>query len=149
MTATTNTKRFARLSCWVAMAAWVAVALSGCLTPFRAPADVAHLRLTAVDSPTVIVDKVWLERATGSPLTVTGHVIRRLGAEDTTRTRLEISLRDGDGRILRSDMVDFTPRKIPRRARLPAATAQYRHALDPLPNGTVEVLVKAVDGTAP
>jgi hypothetical protein len=149
MTPNTNTDRRARLPAWILLATAVVMALAGCLTPFRAPADVSHLRLTAIDSPTVIVDKVWLERAAGSPLMVTGYVVRKLGAEDTTGTRLEISLRDEAGRILRSDMVDFEPRQIPRRVRLPAATAQYRHSLDPLPAGTAEVSVKAVDGTPP
>jgi hypothetical protein len=149
MTPNTNINSGTRLPAWIVLALAMVMTLAGCLTPFRAPPDVAHLRLTAADSPTVIVDKVWLERPAGSPLTVTGYVVRKLGAEDTTGTRLEISLRDGTGRVLRTDMVDFEPRQIPRRNRLPAATAQYRHPLDPLPAGTVEVSVRAVDRPSP
>jgi hypothetical protein len=131
------------------MAAWVAVALSGCLTPFRSPPDVRYIRLSALPSANVLVEKVWLERRAGEPLVVTGYVMRRLEAEDTSRTHLEIVMLDSGGKVLRTDRAVFEPRQIPRRTRLPAATAQYRHALDPLPTGTAEVLVKAVDGSAP
>lgn len=120
--------------------------LAGCLAPFRTPSDVAHVRLSTADSASVIVDKVWLERPEGSPLTLTGYVIRRQGADDTTATRLEISLLDVSGRSLHTTRVDFEPRQIPRRYRPPAATAVFRHVIGALPGETTAISVTAVDG---
>jgi hypothetical protein len=92
----------------------------------------------------VLVDKVWLERRAGEPLVVTGYVMRRLEAEDTSRTHLEIVLLDGDGRVLRTDRATFEPKQIPRRIRSFPMGA-YRHVLDPLPAGVAEISVRAVD----
>ena len=46
-----------------------AAALAGCATPFRAPPDVAHIKLDRADSSVVVVEKIWLERKNG-PLVV-------------------------------------------------------------------------------
>jgi hypothetical protein len=121
--------------------------LAGCATPFRAPDDVAHLKLTRVDSPLVIVDKVWLERKHG-PLVVTGYVIKRLESEDTTRTHLDITLYDANDRELRSTMALFEPRQLIRRHRtIPLGV--YRAVLDPLPDNTSRVEVRAHEGDHP
>lgn len=126
------------------MAAWVAVALSGCLTPFRSPPDVRYIRLSALPSANVLVEKVWLERRAGEPLVVTGYVMRRLEAEDTSRTHLEIVMLDSGGKVLRTDRAMFEPRQIPRRIRsFPIAV--YRHILDPLPADVAEISVRAVE----
>ena len=53
---------------------------TGCATSFRAPSDVAHLKLKRVSSPVVAFEKIWLERKKG-PLVVTGYVVKRLEAE--------------------------------------------------------------------
>lgn len=63
-----------------------ALLLAGCATPFRAPADVAHIVLERGDSSVVIVEKIWLERKQG-PLVVKGYVLKRLNVTDTTQTR--------------------------------------------------------------
>jgi hypothetical protein len=73
-----------------------AVALAGCATPFRAPPDVAHIKLERADSPVVVVEKIWLERKTG-PLVVKGYIVKRLEAEDTTQTHLDVTLYDAAG----------------------------------------------------
>jgi len=119
-------------------------ALAGCATPFRAPADVAHIRLDRVDSPLVRVEKIWLERKNG-PLVVTGYVIKRLETEDTTGTHLDMILYAGDGRVLRSTVEHFEPRQIHRRWRRPDY-ATYRVTLDPLPTGTARIEVRAHEG---
>lgn len=144
MTPTTNIKRHMRSHGWLGVAALAATCLAGCLTPFRAPPDVAHLRLSAVDSATVLVHKVWLERRAGEPLVVAGYVMRRIAAEDTTRTHLQIVILDAAGAVLRTDTAAFEPRQIPPptpRFR----TATYRHPLDPLPATAAEISVRAVD----
>jgi hypothetical protein len=92
--------------------------LAGCATPFRAPPDVAHLQLERVDSPVVMVTKIWLEKKEG-PLVVTGYVIKRLSADDTAQTHLDITLYDTAGRTLRNTVEHFEPRQIPRGRRMP------------------------------
>lgn len=119
--------------------------LAGCATPFRAPPDVAHLKLERVDSPVVRVEKIWLERKQG-PLVVAGYVLKRLKATDTTQTHLDVTLYDATGRALRSTVEHFEPRQIPHRYRRPDDAA-YRVSLDPLPEGTVRIEVRAHEGT--
>lgn len=132
------------------MKAWmmsgpIALALAGCATSFRAPADVAHIQLDRIDSPVVMVTKIWLERKKG-PLVVTGYVVKRLEADDTTQTHLDVTLYDATGRVLRSSVENFAPRQIPRRYRRPDY-ATYRLVLDPLPETTARVEVRAHEGS--
>lgn len=122
----------------------VALALAGCATPFRAPPDVANITLERVDSPLVRVEKIWLERKKG-PLVVTGYIIKRLETEDTTGTHLDVTLFDSSGRVLRTTVEHFEPRQIPRRRRMPDS-ATYRVVLDPLPEGTARIEVRAHEG---
>lgn len=125
----------------------MALLLSACATPFRAPADVAHLRLTRVDSPLVVVDKIWLERKLG-PLVVTGYVIKRLEAEDTSSTHLDITLYDANDRELFSTMAYFEPRQlIGRHKTMPLGV--YRVVLEPLPGNTSRIEVRAHEGAHP
>jgi len=119
-------------------------ALAGCATPFRAPPDVAHIRLERADSPVVVVQKIWLERKKG-PLVVKGYVIKRLEAEDTTQTHLDVTLYDAAGSVLRRSVEHFEPRQIPRRSRRPDY-ASYSVPLDPLPSGTVCIEIRAHEG---
>lgn len=121
-----------------------AIGLSGCATPFRAPPDVAQVSLERIDSPVVVVDKVWLERKEG-PLVVRGSVVKRPEAEDTTQTHLDVTLYDQDDHVLRRSLVHFEPRQIPHRYR-PLVPAVYRVVLDPLPRTTVRIEVRAHEG---
>jgi hypothetical protein len=118
--------------------------LAGCKTPFRAPADVAHIKLATGDSPVVVVEKIWLERKTG-PLTVTGYVLMQLEADDTSRTHLDVILYDATGRVLRTTVAQFEPRQIVRRYRR-EPHARYTVSLDPLPAGTERIEVRAHEG---
>lgn len=127
--------------------ALAALGLAGCVTPFRAPADVAHIKLERVDSPVVRVEKIWLERKSG-PLVVKGFVLKRLEATDTTRTHLDVTLYDSAGRALRQSVEHFEPRQIPRRYRRPD-DATYSVVLDPLPRETVRIEVRAHEGEHP
>jgi hypothetical protein len=119
----------------------VAFGLIGCATPFRAPPDVAHITLERVDSPVVLVEKIWLERKSGS-LVVTGYVVKRLGVTDTTQTNLAVTLFDANGRVLRSSTEHFDPPQIPRGHGM-HGHAQYRVVLDPLPPATARIEVRA------
>lgn len=122
----------------------VALALAGCATPFRAPPDVAHIKLERADSPVVVVEKIWLERKKG-PLVVKGYIIKRLEAEDTTQTHLDVTFYNAAGAVLRSTVEHFEPRQITRRYRRPDY-ASYSVPLDPLPSGTVRIEVRAHEG---
>ena len=124
------------------LVAFAAIA-TGCVTPFRAPADVAHLKLEAVASPLMSVDKIWLERK-GGPLVVRGYVSPELRVEDTTVTHLDVTLLDGNGRTLKSSVEYFQPRQILRTRRF--RSAEYRVMLDPLPAGTATIRVAAHEG---
>lgn len=124
--------------------AFIAVGLAGCATPFRAPADVAHIKLDRVDSPVVIVEKIWLERKDG-PLVVKGYVLKRLKVTDTTQTHLDVTLYDGAGQVLRTSIEHFEPRQIKRRYRGPSY-ASYHVVLDPLPIDTARIEVVAHEG---
>ncbi len=115
--------------------------LVGCATPFRAPPDVADIRLQRADSPVVIVEKIWLERKNG-PLILRGYVLKRLSASDTTRTHLDVTLYDAGGRVLRTSRESFSPRQIVRHHRRPDY-ASYHVVLDPLPPGVVRIEVRA------
>lgn len=121
--------------------------LAGWATPFRAPPDVAHIKLERADSSVVMVEKIWLERKKG-PLVLSGYVLKRLGAEDTTGTHLDVTLFDSDGHVLRRTVEHFEPRQIPNRYRRPD-DASYRIALDPLPAGTARIEVRAHEGSHP
>ncbi len=118
--------------------------LAGCATPFRAPPDVANVRLDRSDSPVVVVEKIWLERKNGV-LAVRGYVLKRLEAEDTTKTHLDVTLFDREGHELRSTIEDFWPRQLVRRWRRPAY-GTYNVPLDPLPPGTARIEVRAHEG---
>ena len=77
---------------------------------------------------------------------VKGYHIKRLEAEDTTQTHLDVTLYDAAGAVLRSTVEHFEPRQISRRYRLPDY-ASYSVPLDPLPSGTVRIEVRAHEGT--
>jgi hypothetical protein len=118
--------------------------VTGCATPFRAPPDVAHIKLERADSPVVVVEKIWLERK-GVPLVLKGYVIKRLEAVDTTGTHLDVTLYDSAGGVLRHTVEHFEPRQIPRRLRRPSYGG-YSVSLDPLPSGTERIEVRAHEG---
>jgi hypothetical protein len=121
-----------------------AAGLAGCVTPFRAPPDVAHLRLERADSPVLRVDKVWLERKAG-PLTARGYVLWREEGLDTTASHVDVQLIDSSGRVLRTIVAELTPGQIVHRRPHPDYAA-YHAPLDPLPADTVAVRVSAHEG---
>ncbi|HRE05709.1 MAG TPA: hypothetical protein PKX00_08875 [Opitutaceae bacterium] len=127
------------------MIAGLTVLFAGCAIPFRAPSDVAAIQLERVDSPTVIVEKIWLERKSGQ-LVVKGYVLKRLNAGDTDDTHLDVTLYDAQGQELRSTVDHFEPRHLMRRFRRPPY-GSYRVPLDPLPVGTLRIQVRAHEGT--
>lgn len=131
----------------IPLLALASLLMAGCATPFRAPPEVAQIKLDRVDSPVIIVERIWLEQKQG-PLAVTGYVIRRLGVADTTKTHLDVTLFDSAGRVLRSTIEHFEPRQIPVRYRRPD-DATYRIALDPRPTGTARIEVRAHEGSHP
>jgi hypothetical protein len=124
----------------------VGAILAGCTAPFFAPADVSHIKLESVDSPAVIVGKIKLVRKQGTVF-VTGYVLKRLGASDTTQTHLDVTLYDSAGIELSRTVEHFEPRQIPRRIRRRPAHAVFRVALDLLPPETARLEIKAHEGS--
>lgn len=124
-----------------------ALLLAGCATPFRAPSDVSDIKLERIGSSVVEVEKIWLQRKAG-PLTLKGYVIKHLDAEDTTQSHLDVKLYDSAGRVLRATVEHFEPRQIRRRLRRPAY-GTYEVVLDPLPEGTARIEVRAHEGAHP
>lgn len=121
-----------------------ALTLSACATPFRASADLASVSLEREDSPSVLVDKLWLERE-GGGWRVRGSVLKRLGAPDTPGTHLDVILYDRDGTVLRSTCEDFSPARLARRGKFPAF-GRYDVRLDALPAPVARITVRAHDG---
>lgn len=119
--------------------------LPACATPFHAPADVAHIALERRSSPIVRVEKAWLSRRDGQ-LVLHGSVLKRLRADYTGDTHLDVTLFDDAGRVVRSSVEHFEPRRIPQGHRRPA-TASYAVPLDPLPSSVARIEVRAHEGT--
>ncbi|HEX7630654.1 MAG TPA: hypothetical protein VF388_00865 [Lacunisphaera sp.] len=118
--------------------------LLGCVTPFRAPAEAAHIKLEAVDSPVVYIEKMWLDQKHG-PLAVTGCVGKQRDAGDTTQTHLDVTLFDAGGRVLRTTVAQFEPRQIVRHFRR-HSDAQYRVELQLPPAEIARIEVRAHEG---
>jgi hypothetical protein len=128
----------------ILLAALALFGLAGCATPFRAPSDAAHIKLDRIDSPVVVVEKIWLERKNGL-LAVTGYVIKRLNADDTTRTHLDVTLFDSAGRVLRSTVEHFEPRQILPRLRR-NSDGRYHVVLTVPPAEIARIEVRAHEG---
>jgi len=120
-----------------------AAACTNRVTPFQAPADVAQIQLERADSRNVIVDQIWLERKAG-PLAVCGYVSKRLRGDDTDHTRLEVSMLDSNGAVLRQIEGGFSPRRLVRHMNYPAL-GTYHIELGELPAGTMRIRVRAHD----
>jgi hypothetical protein len=125
-------------------AALAVLGLAACATPFQAPASASHIKLERVDSPVILVEKIWLEQKQG-PLAVTGYVIPRLGVADTTKTHLDVTLFDSAGRVIRSTVENFEPRQIDNHFRAHSA-AQYRVELQHPPVDIARIEVRAHEG---
>ena len=127
----------------VLLTVFAAAACTNRVTPYQAPADVEQIQLERADSRNVIVDQIWLERKAG-PLAVCGYVSKRLRGDDTTRTRLEVSLFDSGGVVLRRTEGGFSPQRLVRHMNHPAL-GSYHIELGELPAGTIRILVRARD----
>ena len=104
-----------------------------------------NVRLVRIDSPLIAVEKIWLERKHG-PLILKGYVLKRLSADDTRLSHLDVILYGADGQVLRSTIENFEPRQIQRQGQRPGV-GSYRVVLDPLPADTVRIEVRAHEGT--
>ena len=74
------------------------IALGGCgISPYFPPTEAADIQFNYEHSPSVMVEKAWFERHKGAPLQLTGYVSATVEGANTTGTRLEVTLRDGQG----------------------------------------------------
>lgn len=116
--------------------------LSGCVVPFRTPPDLAHIRLSAVSSTQVGVDKLWLQRADDGSLHLHGYVIRRIRAEDTTTTHLDVLILDASGREIAREKVAFTPAQLPVRQRM-RGVGEFEVRINSIPASISQIEVRA------
>ncbi len=119
------------------------LALAGCATPYRPPADVAHLELRHTDSPSVHVEKLWLDRQDGA-LALHGFVVGLRAAPVAQAAHLDVRIFDAAGTLLREALVPVAPEPAPADPRLHRDT-RYRVGLDPLPVGAARIEVRAHD----
>lgn len=119
------------------------ITLLGCSSLRRPPAEVAHVQIELAHSPLVSVTRASLVRE--HALVLKGYVLRQHDATDTTRTHLDVTLLDDQGRVLRETIERFAPAQIPRRVRMPDS-ASFSVVLDPLPAGTSRIVVRAHEG---
>jgi hypothetical protein len=119
------------------------VVFAGCSSLNQPPPELAHIQIDLAHSPVVSVSRAALVREHG--LVLKGHVLRQHDATDTTRTHLDVTLLDAQGRVLRETIERFAPAQIPRRVRMPDS-ASFSVVLDPLPAGTSRIVVRAHEG---
>lgn len=119
------------------------VVLAGCASLQRPPPEFAHIQIDVAHSPVVSVSRATLVREHG--LVLKGYVLRQHDATDTTRTHLDVTLLDAQGRVLRETIERFAPAQIPKRVRMPDS-ASFSVVLDPLPAGTNRIVVRAHEG---
>lgn len=103
---------------WILFAALIVAALPACAYLGKTPSDLAHIQLVSGDSPVVQISKIWIERD-GENLLLKGYVLRRHTASDTTKTHLQVTVYDQAGNTSVITPVNFEPRQIPRRWRMP------------------------------
>ncbi len=122
------------------------VVLVGCDTFHQIPPGVARIKLDRVDSPHVFIEGAVFERDQGQ-LVLSGSVMRRVGVEDTTQTRLKVALFDESGKVLREIPAEFEPHDIPRGPKM-SGWSEYRIPIDPLPPETVRVEIRAYESVS-
>ena len=125
--------------------------LAGCinLTPPATAAQARGLTVNSQSSPQVFVAGPRLQMNHGA-LELAGSIDKQPGASSTAFSHLDVFFCGNSGEILRVKPVRFTPQSVGH-SRLGSRRGYYALKLEPLPEGTTKVEVRAHDGefTAP
>lgn len=76
---------------------------------------------------------------------IEGYLTRQFAAETTARSHVDVQFLADDGTVLQEEVVDFVPRELPLRVRLPASSARYELRVPKAPDGTTRIRVVAHD----
>ena len=118
--------------------------LAGCVIPLVSHQEFPGIKVERENSPTVFIESARLQSSEGH-IILSGSVMRRLGVRDTSGTFLRVRLLDANDQVLREVKIWFEPREIPRGPKM-TGWSEFRSELGPLPPGTSQVKVLAVDG---
>jgi len=122
----------------------LAVALTGCAS-FLTPPDLAHVKVECVDAPRAFLRQTRLQGSV-SHLVLSGQVERGFGYPDTTRLHIDVNLLDTAGQIVRSTVVEFSPRQLPRPGHPSRGRAHFTSDLGALPPSATKIEVRLHDG---
>jgi len=119
---------------------------SACTGPSVANAGMPGLEIRKTDSSILLIERTWFETGPDrQDLWLAGLVRRRLEAPSSRHSHLDLSLRDGHGRILWSATTGFQPDDIPAGPKPSHRQASYRQHLGTLPPGAATLEVTAHD----
>jgi hypothetical protein len=121
--------------------------LVGCSVPSYTSANGMQIKLDRVNSAAAIIEGIALN-PDNDQFVLTGSVMRKFGAKDTSQTHLAVTLFDAGGNVLSLLVTEFEPRQIPRGPKL-SGWSEFRVTLDPLPAGTARIEVRAYEGEPP
>ena len=123
-------------SMFVSVIATVSLVTAGCATPGQSPTDV---RLERKSSSGVEIASAHL-RKMKDRVVLYGTVRRTVGYGSSMRSHLDVEVLGSDGQSLERLTIDYIPRPIPRRHRLPKHS-DYAVELSSVPprGGTVRV----------
>ena len=120
--------------------------LAGCVLLAPTPPQAEQVKIMRVSSPVVEVERSRIIRDKGQ-LVLFGQASKQLGAQDTSRTHLEVTLFDTNGAVLRKSVEHFSPAQIPWGGHRMHGHSQIRIVLDPLPPSTAVIEVRADETT--
>lgn len=90
------------------LAATALLAFTACSTPWFAPSELSHVRVQTFDSSIVSIEPSWFY-SDGTVYYLTGYVRRKIGADDTLHTHVDVIFLDHDGEVIEEVTVGFSP----------------------------------------
>ncbi len=121
------------------------LASTGCSSsPYFTPREVSQITFTYRSSPSVIVERAWIQRE-NDQMSLVGYV--SAGARDMTteRTRLEILFQDASGATVERRESEFRPAKIPKPVQMHGGVSWFKVPLPPWTADIRQVIVSAKD----
>jgi len=124
----------------------VGLLAGACTGPSTAQAGISPLEIRRTDSSILLIERAWFETGTDrQDLWLAGLVRRRLAAQNSTHSHVDLALRDVHGRILWSATTGFQPADIPAGPKPSHRQATYRQYLGKLPPEAATLEITAHD----